>query len=90
MREGARERGKEGEEKWERGREEEVEREEGVLLSECTLHAGYVVNIISDLSQDGHVSRVTNSALKADVGLKGRRVGWRVGSEGGMGEGGRE
>ena len=29
------------------------------------------MNIVSDLSQNGHVSRIARSTLKADVGLKG-------------------
>ena len=49
-------------------RQEEEEEEDS--LSQRTLHAGNVMNIVSDLSKDGLISLVTRHTLEADVGLR--------------------
>ena len=49
------------------------ERVEG-SLSQGALHAGNVVNVVSDLSQDGQVSCLTGHTLEADVGLQSEEV----------------
>lgn len=43
-------------------------------LSQGALHAGNIVDVVSDLPQDGQVSGLTRHTLEADVGLEAEEV----------------
>ena len=45
---------------------------ERVLLSQSALHAGNIRYVVSDLSQDGHVPRITGHTLETNDGLRER------------------